>query len=171
MKFLLPALFLGFLFLFSCGSKEDKTEGVAANDTLRQIPPQDTASNDKKNKGKKSNGEKEKKDKPGDIRVRFPEGSTQVTLNGTINGFGQNIYYVFEVRKGQKLTSRVKPKSGSGNIRISQIIDPTGKADGPFGGYMTYALDKAGDWKIVLNENMMSGKPWAGEYLLTIEIK
>ncbi|MBK8549578.1 MAG: hypothetical protein IPL53_00410 [Ignavibacteria bacterium] len=78
---------------------------------------------------------------------------------------------MFEVSKGQKLTASVKPNPATGNIRIAQIINPAGQADGPFGNQMTYALNESGDWKLVLSENMMSGDPWKGEYFLTIEIK
>lgn len=170
MKNLLSVILLTSFFLFSCGQKENKTPESGTTPDNKKQQAANTNEQEKENKTSE-NPESEKREKPEDIRVKFPVGSTQVTLNGNIKGFGQNIPYVFEVSKGQKLTASVKPKTGEGNIRIGQIIDPSGKADGPFGEQMTYSLNESGDWKIILSENMMSGDPWAGEYLLTVEIK
>lgn len=111
------------------------------------------------------------RDASGAIIVKFPIGATQVTLNGKIKGFGEQIAYVFEVSKGQKLTASVAPVPASGNIRIAQIISPSGNADGPFGNKMTYDLNEAGNWKLILSENQMAGDPWEGTYNLTIGIK
>ncbi|HEX2788534.1 MAG TPA: hypothetical protein VHP32_11610 [Ignavibacteria bacterium] len=111
------------------------------------------------------------RDQSGAIIVKFPVGSTQVTLNGTIKGFGEQIAYVFEVSKGQKLTASVVPVPSNGNIRIGQIISPSGNSDGPFGNQMTYDLNEAGNWKLILSENQMAGDPWEGQYNLTIGIK
>ena len=105
------------------------------------------------------------------IRVTFPVGSTEVSVNGEISGLGEQKIYVMEVKEGQKLNASVKPADGDGNIRISQIISPTGEADGPFGPSVTYDLNASGDWKIVLSENQMAGDAWKGEYILTIDIK
>ncbi len=168
---ILPFVLILVAFIFSsCGQKENKTPEPGATTENKKQPAANTTGQENENK-ESENPEAEKREKPKDIRVNFPVGSTQVTLNGNIKGFGQNIPYVFEVSKGQKLNASVKPKTGEGNIRIGQIIDPSGKADGPFGDRMTYILNQSGDWKLVLNENMMSGEPWEGEYLFTIEIK
>ena len=170
MKILYAVLILLSFIFSSCGQKENKTPEPGTTTENKKQPAANTTEKVKENDASE-NPEPEKREKPKDIRVEFPIGSTQVTLNGNIKGFGQNIPYVFEVSKGQKLNAIVKPKTGEGNIRIGQIIDPSGKADGPFGDQMKYNLNESGDWKLVLSENMMSGEPWAGEYLLTIEIK
>ncbi len=170
MKNLLSVILFTSFFFFSCGQKENKIPESGTTPDNKKQQAANTNEQEKENKTSE-NPESEKREKPADIRVKFPVGTTQVTLNGNIKGFGQNIPYVFEVSKGQKLTASVKPKTGGGNIRIGQIIDPSGKADGPFGEQMTYLLNESGDWKIILSENMMSGDPWTGEYLLTIEIK
>jgi uncharacterized protein YpmS len=168
---ILPAVLILVSFTFSsCGQKENKTPEPGTTTENKNQQAANTTEQAKENKASE-NPETEKREKPKDIRVEFPVGSTQVTLNGNIKGFGQNIPYVFEVSKGQKLNASVKPKTGEGNIRIGQIIDPSGKADGPFGDQMTYKLNQSGDWKLIINENMMSGEPWTGEYFLTIEIK
>jgi len=170
MKYLLSIILIISFFIFSCGQKENKTPETGTTTENKKQPAANTTEQAKENEASE-NPETEKREKPKDIRVEFSVGSTQVTLNGNIKGFGQNIPYVLEVSKGQKLNASVKPKTGEGNIRIGQIIDPSGKADGPFGDQMTYKLNQSGDWILIINENMMSGEPWTGEYFLTIEIK
>lgn len=62
-------------------------------------------------------------------------------------------------------------KEPNANIRIAQIISPSGKAEGPFGVKAKFDFNESGDWTIVLSENQMSGDPWKGEYKLMISIK
>lgn len=162
-------LFLSIYF-YSCGQKNDKTQssGNTSKDTTSKVQTQQTTPGETP----KTSVEKSEQNKTSEgIRVKFPVGSTLVTLNGNIDGFGQQIIYVFEASKGQKLNASVRPIKSQGNIRISQIYIPSGQADGPFGEKMTYDLTENGDYKLILSENQMAGEPWKGEYLLTIEIK
>ncbi|HRE39793.1 MAG TPA: hypothetical protein PLG90_00535 [Ignavibacteria bacterium] len=122
-------------------------------------------------KPESTNTENQKRTNDGAIRITFPVGATEVSLNGKITGFADQITYVFEASKGQKLNSSVMPIPKNGNIRISQIISPSGNADGPFGNNMSYNLNESGDWKIVLSENQMAGDSWEGEYKLTVKIQ
>jgi hypothetical protein len=182
MKSLLLVFAISFLTLFSCGQKDDKsqTSGTSNNEGRQSTTAEQTnkesavqPSHDPE-MGDTDNPESKKRERTNTsdgIRVNFPTGATQVTLNGTIDGFGDKKTYVFEVSKGQMLTASVKPKTSDGNIRISQIINPAGVADGPFDNQITYTLNESGDWKLILSENMMAGDPWKGEYFLTLEIK
>ena len=122
-----------------------------------------------------------KKDKPlqektkEGIKINFPVGATEVLIKGEIEGAGDNKTYLMDVSKGQKLTGSVEAVSEAGkeqgNIRFSQIISPSGNADGPFGPSITYDLTEAGTWKLVVSENNMLGEPWKGEFKMTIGIK
>lgn len=174
------------LILIGCSKKEEKPESTTEKKTETVKTPNTTpqgstdktdanASTEEKEQQKKDSKEPEKKeslrDKSGAIIVKFPAGATQVTLNGKINGFGEQITYVFEASKGQKLFANVMSVEMDANIRISQIISPSGNADGPFGEKTNYNLDESGNWKIVLSENQMAGDPWKGEYQLLISIK
>jgi hypothetical protein len=185
------ALFVSALFIYSgCGKSNDNqnTSSNTPNNSTNQTSEQyntkqntqttpsttdgkateeKTATQNTQQQTNTSSG----RDQSGAIIVKFPVGSTQVTLNGKISGFGEQIAYVFDVAKGQKLTASVAPIPASGNIRIAQIISPSGNADGPFGNSMTYNLNEAGNWKLILSENQMAGDPWEGQYNLTIGIK
>lgn len=152
----------------------NKSEDVSHTELERKNDQDSiTAKNpdDKKESDKNSVKEKsENKFNTKSISVKFPAGSTRMTMDGNITGFGDLISYEFEALKGQTLNASVKPKNGKGNVRINQIRFPDGKADGPFGDTMTYKLTESGNWKLIIGEDMMAGEPWKGAYLFTIEI-
>lgn len=183
MKKFFPLIIIAvFLFLTGCSKKEDKTESNSKKtETTTNTTTEPVTTTEKKESANPSAEEKkvtieaekkdELRDKSGAIRVKFPAGATQVTLNGKINGMGEHITYVFEVKKGQQLNASVSSKDKNANIRIAQILTPSDEGDGPFGQSVKYNFDKSGDWKLVLSENQMAGDPWKGEYNLTISIK
>lgn len=180
-KLILLSVFTCILYFAGCSKKEEKTESSDSKNQTTSTQ-QNTTTNTKtetKTDANKSAEEKkettdkknELRDKEGAIRVKFPAGATEVTLNGKINGFGEEVTYVFEVKKGQQLNASVTSSDKNANIRISQIITPKDEGDGPFGQKIKYNFDQSGDWKIVLSENQMAGDSWKGEYKLTINIK
>jgi hypothetical protein len=181
MKKVFPLFVITILLLIGC-SKE-KPDTTTEKNTQTSPAPIPSGSTDKPNANTsleekqktEDSKEPEKKenvrDKDGGIIVKFPAGSTQVTLNGKINGFGEHITYVVDAQKGQKLFANVMATAMDANIRISQIISPSGNADGPFGPKTNYDLNESGNWKIVLSENQMAGDAWKGEYQLLISIK
>lgn len=183
-KTLLLLIVCSVFLLNGCTKKDEKTEAPTNKTETSTTPPTTTSKtetantsteekkeSEKKETEKKDSDKKELRDKSGAIRVNFPAGATEVTLNGKITGFGEHITYVFEVKKGQQLNASVGSSDKNANIRIAQIITPKGDADGPFGPSAKYDLNESGDWKLVLSENQMAGDPWKGEYKLTIKIK
>ncbi|MDZ4711577.1 MAG: hypothetical protein SGI89_04550 [bacterium] len=162
-------IFILTAYFYSCGQNDNKTQ--SSGTTGKDSNTTATTKTETKKPVETNTEKSDPRRSPQGIRINFPVGSTEVTLNGQIDGFAQSITYVFEASKGQKLNASVKPKSGEGNIRISQIFLPSGRADGPFSNQMTYALPENGDYKIILGEDQMAGDPWKGEYLLTISIK
>jgi len=181
-KLILLSIFTCIIYLTGCGKKEEKTESTGSqNQTTTTTPNTTTAPKtetktdaNKPTEEKKESTEEKKdnlRDKDGAIRVKFPAGATEVTLNGKIKGFGDEVTYVFEVKKGQQLNASVTSSDKNANIRISQIITPKDEGDGPFGQKIKYNFDQSGDWKLILSENQMAGDPWKGEFKLTINIK
>ena len=70
---------------------------------------------------------------------------------------------VAAIATGETLTVNLAtPEDAMGNIRISQIIDPDGTADGPFGRDLTHVLAHTGTYTVILGPNMMAGDPWSG---------
>lgn len=170
--------FLSFLLAFalsSCSEKNDdpnsKMDDTARYETPKEIPEikKDTSS-----KEKESDSKPLTENTPDGIKINFPADVTEVSIEGKIDGLN-NVTYLLDVSKGQKLTGSIEAVSEAGkkqnNIRFSQIFTPSGQADGPFGPKIEYDLSEAGMWKLVVSENQMSGDPWTGEFKMVIGIK
>lgn len=186
MKKIIPifAIIISFI-LIGCSKKDEKPETTSEKktETTTQTPmtttekaPTANGSTEEKVQQKNDSKEPEKKeelrDKSGAIRVKFPAGATEVTLNGSIKGFGDEPTYVFEVSKGQTLNAQVTAANKkNANIRFVQIISPKGEGDGPFTDKIKYSLNESGDWKLIISENQRADDEWKGEYKLTISIK
>lgn len=182
MKNLIILLFAIFLTitLSSCGNKNDDPN-TKMDDTARYNPPA-TEDKEKSNEISQdaSSEEKVSTDKPltektpDGIKINFPAGATEVSINGKIDGLN-SVTYLMDVSKGQTLIGSIEAVSEAGkeqgNIRFSQIITPSGKADGPFGSSIKYDLTVAGVWKLIVSENQMSGDPWTGDFKMIIGIK
>lgn len=186
MKSITLSLILSCLIcLTGCSKKEDKPETMNKPPETTTPPVTTTpvpTQNEKKEEPNKTTEQKtettkkeESKDKSGAIRVNIPSGSTEVWLSGTIKGMSDRITYVVNVKKGTVMITRVMAaypeKEPNANIRIAQIISPSGKIEGPFGVKAKYGFDESGDYQIVLTENEMTGGPWKGEYKLLVSIQ
>ena len=179
MKKLFPLIIIIVsLLLIGCSKKDDKTE-TTNKPQETTTPPSTTpvpTQTEKKEEPNKSAEEKKtpeknvQSDKSGPIRVTFPIGTAQVILPGKMNGISDKKTYVCDAKKNQTMLIRVMSKDSKANIRIAQIISPSGKSDGPFSIKMKYDLDEAGDWKFILGENQMAGEPWTGDYEVLISI-
>ncbi len=182
MKKIIPIFVIIISFiLIGCAKKDEKPETTTEKktETTSQSPttttekkPDANASTEEKKESKEPEKKEELRDKSGAIRVKFPAGVTEVTLNGSIKGFGDEPTYVFEVSKGQTLNAQVTAANKkNANIRFVQIISPKGEGDGPFTDKIKYSLNESGDWKLIISENQRADDEWKGEYKLTISIK
>lgn len=63
------------------------------------------------------------------------------------------------------------PNDAFANVRISQIILPDGKSDGPFGKNMQYILSQTGTYQLIISESLMEWTEWSGKVNLSVKIK
>jgi hypothetical protein len=177
-KVILYLLLLCFICFTSCSKKEDKTETtIKPSETTTPVPSQTEKKEEPIKTAEQKNEtvkKEELKEKSGAIRINIPPGSSEVFLDGKINGLKDRITYVVEAKKGQVMLTRVMAaypeKEPNSNIRIEQIISPSGKIEGPFGAKIKYDFEESGNYKIVLSENEMVS-PWKGEYKLRVIIQ
>lgn len=169
--------------LLSCNNKSDDPNSKM-DDTTRYRGEDNTTSgenNDKVNQDATTEEKAPASDEkpltektPDGIRVNFPVGATEVSITGKIDGMNP-VTYLLNAAKGQTITGSIEAVSESGkeqgNIRFSQIISPSGSADGPFGPSIKYDLTEAGTWKLIVSENQMSGDPWTGEFKMIVGIR
>jgi hypothetical protein len=161
------------ILLFSCTKADDsKTAGesdtVKTNQTTPVTETPTVTTNDEKQTTSLIDETADKQQ--GEIRVNFPEGLNYTTTGASISGFGDQRIFVFDAKEGTTLSATVMPRNGDGNVRIAQIISPSGNADGPFGTDFKYKMSETGLWKIVISENQMAGEPWQGEFILTLKL-
>lgn len=84
---------------------------------------------------------------------------------------GETICLVFTAEGFSTLHGELTSEDPDANIRFSQITMPDGTADGPFGQEIDYELSGDGTYKLSLNENIMAGDPWEGDFTVTIDLK
>lgn len=105
----------------------------------------------------------------GRILAKLNERS-EAEIKDSISGIGAHRTFIIEAQKGQTLKASVKPDSLPANIRINQIVSPSGKMDGPFGRDMEYELNEAGQWKIIVGESNMQGDDYKGRFTLYVKL-
>lgn len=79
--------------------------------------------------------------------------------------------YTLPAWKGQSVTAIVHPVTKGGNVRISQMQQPGGTFDGPFGDSLTYVLKRNGNLRFIIGENIMNGERYNGDFILHITVK
>ncbi|MDR1761650.1 MAG: hypothetical protein LBR55_04305 [Bacteroidales bacterium] len=95
-----------------------------------------------------------------------------VVINDTMNGLSDRKTYTIEAEKGQTLSANIVTPSDTANIRIDQIISPSGQGDGPFGkDIMTYDISESGTWQVIVAGSMMQGEDYKGKFTLTLAVK
>lgn len=92
------------------------------------------------------------------------------TYYGVATGLGSPQTIKIEATKGQKLTATLSTP-GEANLRINQIISPSGKADGPFGRSLSYDIDETGEWNIIVGGSLMQGDDYTGEFTVKVKLK
>lgn len=105
------------------------------------------------------------------INIRFPQGSTSVTVTGKMKGIDHPITVFIPVKQGRQLTAFLVADDSLANIRINQLYTPDGKADGPFGRELKRAINQQGLYKLIIAENLMQGDEWKGKFSLTVNVE
>ncbi len=108
------------------------------------------------------------KNQQGEMVITLAKDSNFVVINDTLNGLSDKKTYVIEAQDGQTFIAKITTPSDTANIRINQIISPSGEADGPFGKNITYPIAETGAWKIILGGSLMQGDDYKGEYKLML---
>lgn len=90
---------------------------------------------------------------------------------GTIHkAKGQTVYVFFDSDGHTRVSATLSSSDPAANVRFSQIIMPDGEADGPFGAEVDYELKQQGRYALAINENIMAGDPWEGEFSVSVRL-
>lgn len=97
-------------------------------------------------------------------------GDGSQTFHGQAEGLDKQQTITFRAKEGNTL-SAILTTPEPANLRINQIISPSGNADGPFGADMTYNINETGEWKLIIGGSLMQGDDYHGDFTLKIELK
>lgn len=103
-----------------------------------------------------------------DTTIRLNAGEAFIKGHLTANKPGPK--YTLTAKKGQTVIATVKSSKKGGNVRITQIQQPNGRFDGPFSDSLHYTLKTNGKLRIITGENMMSGDPYTGDFILHVRM-
>lgn len=105
------------------------------------------------------------------IQIRFPADSISTSVIGKMKGMNHPISVYVDVKQGRQFTASISSEDSTANVRINQLITPDGKADGPFGKELKFAIHQQGTYKLLIGENLMQGDEWKGKFKLTVKIE
>ncbi len=104
----------------------------------------------------------------GTVELALTDGHGEATIR---HEKGQTVHLVFQSGEFTSLHGKLTSEDPAANIRFAQIMMPNGTADGPFGPKIDYQLTGDGTYKLAVNENIMAGDPWEGDFTVTIDLK
>lgn len=99
------------------------------------------------------------------LKIHYGKAKADTAKSG-----GQEVYFVFNSDTAKKLNLKVIPATDTANLRISQIFDPDGNSDGPFGREIQYPIEKSGIYKVRVTESLMQGSPYEGKFSFEVKL-
>lgn len=172
--------FLWLIFLqvfFACTSpadkqyeKKDSTVTTSPGDTIGRggdtpspLPVQDSVNRNTGTNG----GDMDPGTTGRVVNVSFADTSRRV-VRGKLIANGPDLVYEFTTDRVSRLNAIVSPDKIGCNIRISRIMFPGGKSDGPFGKELKYDLSDKGKHQIIVGPNRMAGNPEDCEFTIRL---
>lgn len=99
------------------------------------------------------------------------DSSRQQSIYSRLGRTGPNIVYHFSIEKPETIVARIVPDKVGCNVRITQIVMPGNKTDGPFGLDIKYKLPRKGNYQLIVGHNMMAGDPEVCDFLLEASLE
>lgn len=84
---------------------------------------------------------------------------------------GQEQTFLIKNTNYSKIIVSIEPAIDSANLRINQLISPSGISNGPFGRELTSDLVEKGVYQLRIGESLMQGEPYQGKYTLKLRLK
>jgi hypothetical protein len=84
---------------------------------------------------------------------------------------GNHVTVPIKISAGKELFASLSSEDKKANIRVSQIEFPDSTFDGPFGRELQREINRHGNYKLIIGEDMMAGDRWKGNFLLKVWVK
>ena len=95
----------------------------------------------------------------------------QAFVKGHLSNRKSQRCYVLPAWNDQTMTAVLTPLSKGKGLRISQLIQPGGVYEGPFGDTLHYKFRSNGNMKIFVGQDTGMKVPYTGDFLLQITLK
>ena len=105
------------------------------------------------------------------INLNFKNEQGIYVAEGILDSIHSKIYLKFKNDKSAKLSAKIIPSEGKGNIRFNQIIFPDNTADGPFGMELKTDLKQKGNTIIVIGHSLMADYPYFGKFKVEVSVQ
>jgi hypothetical protein len=90
------------------------------------------------------------------LHISLDKKNSAKIIYGKLEGKAQVIQLYIDNRSADTLHVLIEPSDQDANIRLNQIIYPDGRADGPFGRDEQFVLKNAGQYQLVIGNNLMA---------------
>lgn len=84
---------------------------------------------------------------------------------------GNHVTVPIKISAGKELFASLSSDDKKANIRVSQVEFPDSTFDGPFGRELQREINRHGNYKLIVGEDMMVGNHWKGEFVLKVWVK
>lgn len=101
------------------------------------------------------------------IKLKIKNGKAVID---TLKTPRQKLVFLFDSDTANRFSVKISTQDSIANLRINQVIDEKGNADGPFGRELNYSVLEKGLHKIIISENQMAGTPWGGTVRFEIKL-
>lgn len=97
--------------------------------------------------------------------------SDTLVLKLAMDSANDHLIIPLKISSGKELFASLSSEDKHANIRISQVQLPDSTFDGPFGRDLNYNMKTAGNYKLIIGENMMAGDRWKGNFVLRVWVR
>ena len=84
---------------------------------------------------------------------------------------GNHVTVPIKISAGKELFASLSSDDKKANIRVSQVEYPDSTFDGPFGRELQREINRHGNYKLIIGEDMMAGDRWKGDFVLKVWVK
>ncbi|WP_153799327.1 hypothetical protein [Foetidibacter luteolus] len=102
--------------------------------------------------------------------IVLPALKDSIVAEAYMPGMGRHVVFAIDVQKGESLYVQLLAQD-TANIRVNQVYNPAGEADGPFQKELLFPIKSHGTYKLVVAENQMAAQEWKGDFKIKIALR
>ena len=104
------------------------------------------------------------------IALNYKDKNGLYTAESALDSIQTKVYVKFKSQNSGKLSAKIIPTTGKGNIRFNQILYPDNSSDGPFGKTLDLDITQNGTYTLVIGRSLMADNPFIGKFRVEVEL-